>query len=149
MQGGNAVDAAVAVGAALNVVEPFMSGLGGGGGFITIHSAGTSSVHVLDNVGRTPGAADPTAFSSLEALDVDIRSTCVPGTLGGWLAALDRFIEDSGTYEQPVVLGRPDDSRLSSPSPMSRCRRPGNACGFDPRRPNDLSTRRYSTISFF
>jgi gamma-glutamyltranspeptidase / glutathione hydrolase len=100
MQCGNAVDAAVAVGAALNVVEPFMSGLGGGGGFMTIHSAGTSSVHVLDYVGRTPGAADPTAFSSLESLDVDIRSTCVPGTLGGWLAALDRF----GTLDRADVF---------------------------------------------
>ena len=57
-------------------------------------------MHVLDYVGRTPGAADPTAFSSLEALDVDIRSTCVPGTLGGWLAALDRF----GTLDRADVF---------------------------------------------
>src|ERR1700686_1541301 len=81
MQGGNAIDAAVAVGAALSVVEPFMSGLGGGGGFMTIYEARTGTVHVLDYIGRTPAAADPTAFASLEALDADIRSACVPGTL--------------------------------------------------------------------
>src|SRR5579859_7120807 len=104
MQGGNAVDAAVAVGAALSVVEPFMSGLGGGGGFMTIHEARAGTVHVLDYVGRTPAAADPSAFANLEALDADIRSTCVPGTLGGWLAALDRFGSlDRASVFQPAI----------------------------------------------
>src|SRR5207302_3952714 len=56
MQGGNAVDAAVAVGAALNVVEPYMSGIGGGGGFMLIHEARTGAIHALDYVGRTPAA---------------------------------------------------------------------------------------------
>jgi gamma-glutamyltranspeptidase / glutathione hydrolase len=104
MQGGNAMDAAVAVGAALSVVEPFMSGLGGGGGFMTIHEARTGAVYALDYVGRTPAAADPTAFSSLETLDADIRSSCVPGTLGGWLAALERFGSlDRASVFQPAI----------------------------------------------
>src|SRR5579859_5288787 len=100
MQGGNAIDAAVALGAALSVVEPFMSGPGGGGGFMTVYEARTGTVHTLDYVGRTPAAADPTAFTSLEALGADIRSPCVPGTLGGWLAALDRF----GTLDRAIVF---------------------------------------------
>jgi gamma-glutamyltranspeptidase / glutathione hydrolase len=104
LQGGNAVDAAVAVGAALNVVEPFMSGLGGGGGFMAIYEARSGAVHVLDYVGRTPAAADPTAFPSLRALEDDIRSSCVPGTLGGWLAALDRFGSlDRATVFRPAI----------------------------------------------
>jgi gamma-glutamyltranspeptidase / glutathione hydrolase len=104
MQGGNAVDAAVAVGAALSVVEPFMSGLGGGGGFMTIHEASTGTVHTLDYVGRTPGASDPTVFCNLEELGADIRSSCVPGVLGGWLAALDRFGSlDRASVFQPAI----------------------------------------------
>ena len=91
MEGGNAVDGAVATAAALSVVEPYMSGLGGGGGLMTIHHAASGAIHVLDYVGHTPAAADPSAFSSLEEVDADIRSSGVPGTLGGWLAALERF----------------------------------------------------------
>src|SRR5215216_7381433 len=59
MEGGNAVDGAVAVAAALGVVEPFMSGLGGGGGFMLIYEARTGQVHGLDYMGRVPAAADP------------------------------------------------------------------------------------------
>ncbi len=100
VQGGNAVDAAIAVGAALSVVEPFMSGLGGGSGFMLIHEAATRRVWGLDYVGLTPAAADPTPFANVEMLGQDVRSSTVPGTLGGWLAALNRF----GTMDRAAVF---------------------------------------------
>src|SRR6266516_4539302 len=66
MEGGNAVDGAIAVGAALSVVEPFMSGLGGGGGFMLIHEAATGTIHGLDYIGLTPAAADPSVFPNID-----------------------------------------------------------------------------------
>src|SRR3979490_259085 len=89
--GGTAVDAAVAVGATLGVVEPFMSGIGGGGGFMLMYEAATRTVHALDYLGCAPAAGDPGAFSSLEAIDPDVRSATVPSILAGWLAAHARF----------------------------------------------------------
>src|SRR5438132_5755522 len=59
--GGTAVDAAVAVGATLGVVEPFMSGIGGGGGCMLMYEAATRSVDALDYLGPAPAAADATA----------------------------------------------------------------------------------------
>jgi len=100
IEGGNAVDAAVAVGAALSVVEPFMSGLGGGGGFMLIHEGASGKIWGLDYIGLTPAAADPSVFSDCEDIASDIRSSTVPGTLGGWLAALERF----GTMDRAAVF---------------------------------------------
>ena len=100
MEGGNAVDAAVAVGAALGVVEPFMSGLGGGGGFMLFHDGTTGQVHTLDYIGLPPAAVDPSVFSSIEQINRDVRSSTVPGILGGWMAALDRF----GTMDRAAVF---------------------------------------------
>src|SRR5579859_7093225 len=102
--GGTAVDAAVAVGAALGVVEPFMSGIGGGGGFMLIYEAATRTVHALDYLGTAPAAADASAFSHLGEIDMDVRSATVPSVLAGWLAAHERFGRlDRAQLFQPAI----------------------------------------------
>jgi len=65
MEGGNAVDAAVAVGFALGVVEPMMSGLGGVG-FAMLRHAETGAVEAIDNFARAPRAARPDMFTPVK-----------------------------------------------------------------------------------
>jgi gamma-glutamyltranspeptidase/glutathione hydrolase len=89
LEGGNAVDAAVAVGSTLNVVEPFMSSAGGIG-LMLISRAKSGERHVLDFIGRTPRAADRDRATDDE-LAGGPKSCAIPGNLGGWLAALERF----------------------------------------------------------
>ena len=96
--GGNAVDAAVAVGSTLNVVEPFMSSAGGIG-LMLISRGRTGERHVLDFIGRAPRASDPAACTDDE-LAGGPKSCATPGNLGGWLAALDRF----GSMDRARVL---------------------------------------------
>ena len=98
LEGGNAVDAAVAVGSTLNVVEPFMSSAGGIG-LMFISRARTRERHVLDFIGPAPRAADH-ARCTEDELAGGPKSCATPGNLGGWLAALERF----GSMPRPRVL---------------------------------------------
>ncbi len=102
-RGGNAIDAAVAVAAALNVVEPYMSGAGGVG-YMVIKTAGAPEPIVLDYIGRAPGAATPDKFADVSAKDDGILSPLVPGAAGGWLTALERFGSlDPATVFAPAI----------------------------------------------
>jgi len=59
--GGNAIDAAVAVAATLGVTEPYVAGIGGGG-FMVIYLASEHRVVTIDGREKAPAAFPVDAF---------------------------------------------------------------------------------------
>ena len=83
-QGGNAFDAVVAAAAALNVCEPFMSGLAGNG-LATCYVAKEGRVRTLDFTPAVPRGFDAARVTKPE-LEQGPKSPGVPGNLAGWCA---------------------------------------------------------------
>lgn len=91
MAGGNAVDAAIATAAALGVVEPAGSGVGGDG-FILIYWAETGEVSAVNATGPAPGAATRERYLADGGIPMKgIKSVSVPGLVDGWLIAHERY----------------------------------------------------------
>ena len=93
--GGNAIDAAVAVEFALAVAHPQAGNLGGGG-FLVYYDAKTKGVWTLDFRETAPAAAKKDMFVLPDGrVSPDIRTggraVAVPGTVAGLAAAHERF----------------------------------------------------------
>lgn len=122
--GGNAMDAAVAIQFALNVTEPMMSGIGGGG-FLMYYDANTDKTQIINSRERAPAGATPDMFVDEKGEPIPFskrveggNSVGVPGTLKGLEEALSRFgtLPMSELIEPAIDLARngfPIDSVLT------------------------------------
>jgi gamma-glutamyltranspeptidase/glutathione hydrolase len=89
LKGGNAFDAAAAVGAMAGLGEPEMNGIGGNG-FMTIFHKASGKVWSLAMTGAAPMAVVPSEMTP-ETLNAGMKAGIVPGNLGGYLSALERY----------------------------------------------------------
>ncbi|MBC8719887.1 MULTISPECIES: gamma-glutamyltransferase family protein [Brucella/Ochrobactrum group] len=104
-RGGNAMDAAVTTALVLSVVEPWLSGVGGGG--FLLHADGKKgTIDALDFNVVSPRNIDPDDYRLAPGSDGDwfnwpkvvedrnligYSSICVPGAIAGLASALERF----------------------------------------------------------
>lgn len=119
-EGGNAVDAAVTAAFAIGAVEPWMSGLGGGGFMLTRMDGEIDQLdfNMRSALGATPdryplaGGVTPGMFAWPSVVgDANVKgpmSICTPGVVAGLAAALDRHgtISWARALEPAVELAR-------------------------------------------
>lgn len=93
-QGGNAIDAAVAVAASLSVVEPYLSNICGGDAFIIIYLAKENKVLVVNASGPAPQKATIDFYLNSKEGTIPssgILSVEIPGAFSGWVKALKNY----------------------------------------------------------
>src|SRR6185436_19429272 len=102
-RGGNAVDAAIAMAAMLNVTEPMMTGIGGDA-FMLVYWARTKELKGLNASGRAPSALSLDYFARRKITkmpEFGMESITVPGAFDGWVTLLDKY----GTMKLADLLG--------------------------------------------
>jgi gamma-glutamyltranspeptidase/glutathione hydrolase len=111
--GGNAIEATVAVAATLAVVYPHMTGIGGDG-FWTIDPGPGSEVYTIHGCGAAASAADLSLYAGLDAVPTrgPLAANTVAGAISVWDAALDsiwselpleRLLRDAIRYAETGV----------------------------------------------
>ena len=144
MRGGNAIDAAVATAAVLNLVEPMMAGVGGDV-FAVIYIAKDKKIYVLNASGTAPSGDTLSHFHSLgyhwnpqnwgptSGMPLNgILAVTVPGAVWGWDAALKRFgkltfkevLEPAAEYAEkgfPISERIAHEWRLPNALPLEKC----------------------------
>jgi gamma-glutamyltranspeptidase/glutathione hydrolase len=91
-RGGNAVDAAIAMAAMLNVTEPNMTGIGGDA-FMMIYSTKTKKLEALNASGRAPRVLNLEHFTSRKITSMPLTGMepiTVPGAFDGWVTLLEK-----------------------------------------------------------
>src|SRR5438034_226091 len=92
-RGGNAVDAAIAVAAMLNVTEPMMTGVGGDA-FMMVYWSKTGELKGLNASGRAPKALTLEYFAKRKTTrmpEFGMESITVPGAFDGWVTLLEKY----------------------------------------------------------
>lgn len=96
-RGGNAVDAAIAMAAMLNVTEPMMTGVGGDA-FMLVYWSKTKELKGLNASGRAPGALSLDYFAKRQTKQMPtqmpefgMESITVPGAFDGWVTLLEKY----------------------------------------------------------
>jgi gamma-glutamyltranspeptidase/glutathione hydrolase len=144
LRGGNAIDAAVATAAVLNVVEPMMVGVGGDL-FAVMYIAKEKKIYVLNASGTAPSGATLAHFNTLgyhwnpknwgpgSGMPISgILPVTVPGAVWGWQAALKRFgkltfkevLDPAVQYAEkgfPVSERIAHDWQLPNALPLEKC----------------------------
>src|SRR6516225_5698614 len=98
-EGGNAFDAAAATAAALNVVEPYMSGLAGQG-VATCYIARERRVRSLSFMAAIPRRFPLERLNNREQLARGPLAVGAPGNLAGWC----EMVQSYGTRKLPELF---------------------------------------------
>jgi gamma-glutamyltranspeptidase/glutathione hydrolase len=126
-QGGNAVDAAVAVGFTLAVVLPQAGNLGGGGFMLVrMNTPGHANSHFLDFREKAPGASTPNMYQDangnvIPGLSTDgYQSIGIPGSVAGLVYAQQHFGRLTLAHDMaPAVRFATSGYRLSAEEAQS------------------------------